>query len=74
MENKETWWEVTQVAVVPREMSKAEIEKMKSQSSWLLFHVYKDSFGVDCLIFENRSRAEICFSERARRHLENCSS
>ena len=74
MVKKETWWEVTQNAVIPREMSKEEIEKMKSQSSWLLFHIYKDSFGVDCLIFENRSRAELCFYERAMKSLDYCNS
>ena len=62
--NVETYWEVTKVAVVPREMTHEEVNRMKSQTSWLLFHVYKDSFGTDCIIFENRSRAELCFHER----------
>lgn len=64
---KETWWEVTQTGVIPRYMTQQEIAEMKSQDSWLIAHVYKDSFGIDCLIFENRSRAEICFYERAKR-------
>lgn len=70
MERKETFWEVTQNAVVPRFMSEIEVSEMKSQTSWLLFHVYKDSFGVDCIIFENRSRAELCFHERAKLHIQ----
>lgn len=70
MDEKETYWEVTQTAVIPRFMTKAEIREMKSQSSWLNFHVYKDSFGVECLIFENRSRAELCFYERANRNIQ----
>lgn len=70
MDEKETYWEVTQTAVVPRFMTKAEIHEMKSQSSWLNFHVYKDSFGIDCLIFENRSRAELCFYERAKSNIQ----
>lgn len=71
MERKETFWEVTQIAVVPRFMTETEVKKMKAQTSWLLFHVYKDSFGVDCIIFENRSRAELCFHERAMRSIQN---
>lgn len=70
MEEKQTYWEVTQTAVVPRFMTKEQVEKMKSQPSWLMFHVYKDSFGVDCIIFENRSRAEPCLHERARQNIK----
>lgn len=55
----ERWYEVGETGVMPALLSEEEIADMKKDNSWMMFHSYKGR-----LLFENYSRAMLCFFER----------